>query len=90
MYENDACSCEAKMMPVKETKGTLCGTAADLLGCLRHIDVMVAQIEKVLFNDDRNEQSKPCEPDCLDSNVVIAFDAAKNIARHLENILGKL
>lgn len=91
MYENDACSCDTKsQMLVKEPRSTMCANAADLLTCLRHVDCMVMQLEKILFNDDRNEQSKQCEPDCLNSNIDIAFDVAKNVARHLESILGKL
>ena len=88
MFEN-ACSCDASLENAKENRGNTCEVAANLLGCLRHIEEMMDQLDKVLFNSNSNSE-KPIEPDCLDSNIVIAFDSAKSIARHLEKVLGRL
>ena len=88
MYENDCCN--EKTEPLKQApRATTCETASCLLECLRHIDEMTARLNKVLFNSNLDSE-KMTDPDCLDANIVIAFDTAKSVARKLESILGKL
>ena len=89
MYENERCCCdEAKLTPTKESE-SICSTAVNLLGCLRHIEEMMDRLEKTLFNTEFNKEERS-EPDCLDSNIAIALDSAKSIACRLDKMVGRL
>ena len=90
MYESvkERNCCDEVRAPLRESE-TTCKKATRLLECLRHIDGMVGQISATLFCDDHSNE-KFAEPNCLASNIDIAFEQARCIAAKLENIIARL
>lgn len=87
-YSCDNKELKAASLPTEAV--TICGKANDLLNTLMRIESLVGRIDDILFCAEYMQSAEKAAPNCLATNVDLAFDTAKAITARLEKIVNRL